>query len=259
MIVSYFVDSLKINKGDIILLTGDLTSLLLKIIQKNNNKKIIIKIINQIIDIIIKKIGKDGTLLIHAFNWDFCKGLAFDIKRSKCQTGILGKIALEREDFLRTQHPIYSFAVYGKYAYYLSNLNNKGSFSCDSPFGFLHKKNGKQIIIDMSLKDSFTFSHYVETINNVSYRFNKTFTALYTDIENKTEIRQYDMYVRNLELGVINNIEPLENIFIQNKAMCIDYFYGIKIRTVNLAMAFDIIENDIINNKAKNLYQIIKK
>ena len=68
------------------------------------------EIINQIQSVI----GKNGTLLINSFNWDFCKGIDFDPKNTPSKTGALSNIALKRKDFMRTKNPIYSFLVSGK-------------------------------------------------------------------------------------------------------------------------------------------------
>ena len=43
---------------------------------------------NQIIDTIVDKIGKTGTLLLPTYNWDFCTGLRFDYFNSKSHSKI---------------------------------------------------------------------------------------------------------------------------------------------------------------------------
>ena len=69
---------------------------------------------NHLIDVLKEETGPGGTVMIRAFTWDFCQQIPFDILHSPSQVGALGNIAMEREDFKRTQHPIYSWMVWGK-------------------------------------------------------------------------------------------------------------------------------------------------
>ena len=69
---------------------------------------------NLILDSVLSKIGDDGTLLLPTFNWDFCNGKEFNYFKTPSKSGSLTKVALSRNDFIRTKNPIYSFAVSGK-------------------------------------------------------------------------------------------------------------------------------------------------
>ena len=103
------LNKFQIKKGDKIIITSNI----IKILTKFKNKKINFDP-NILINILKKKIGKNGTLLIPTFNWDFCKGKTFEYNKTSSQSGALGNIALKRKDFLRSSSPIYSFAVTGK-------------------------------------------------------------------------------------------------------------------------------------------------
>lgn len=248
-----FIAKLNIEKGGVILITENGLSFFTKMRKIDKNFTF-----NLFLDKLIESIGKDGTLLIHTFNWDFCKGKPFDILNSKSKTSSIGNIALKRDDFSRTKHPIYSFAVTGKYKDYLVNLNNIGAFDKNSPFAFLYEKKAKMITFDVSIQDSFTFVHYVEEMEKVNYRYNKSFTAKYIDENGIETIKTYDMYVRDLEKNVVTYIETLEKLFSENSAMEIYKYENIDIRKIYLYKAYHIIENDIRNNNAKNLYKIDK-
>ena len=91
------IDKLDIKKNDVILFVSDLTRLLLDC--KNNNENFDG---NNFLDSIIEKIGKEGTLLLPTFNYDFCKGKTYDYSKSLSITGALTKVALSRKDFKRT-------------------------------------------------------------------------------------------------------------------------------------------------------------
>ena len=166
-----FSNNLKLDNGDIVYLVSDLTNLFVKF------KKMNLKFdINKLIDSILNKIDSNGTLLIPTFNWDYCKGIDFHYLHTKSMTGVLGKTALLRKDFDRTNNPIYSFAVTGKYKNYLLKFKNEDCFGNKSPFDFLYKKNAKYVSIDINFRDyGFTPIHYAEQKANASYRFIKTF------------------------------------------------------------------------------------
>ena len=90
--------------------------------------------------------------------------------------------ALSRDDFARTKHPIYSFAVWGKGKEELCAMDNKSSFGIDSPFTYMTNHEFKNLFIDKDLGHSFVYVHYVEEqVGNIPYRYLKDFTADYID------------------------------------------------------------------------------
>ena len=245
------IDGTTISNGDFVLITGNITKLLRKL--KKDDKKFNLNIF---IDKDLEKLGVNGTLAIQTFNWDFCDGKGYDINNSNSQTGSLGSAALKRDDFIRTKHPIYSFAVTGKYKNELELLNNKSAFGFGSPFDFMYKHKAKMIIFDLPLQNSFTFVHYVEEVNKVNYRYNKSFRSQYIDRNGFSSIMEYDMYVREIENNVLTSIEPLENIFIDGKAMKGNEVDNIKIKIIDFHISYRLIERDIKYNNAKSLYKI---
>ena len=64
---------LGIEKGDIVLLTSDITDLFM---QCQNNGEVFD--INILLDQFQEAIGNEGTLLIPTYNWGFCQGKPFD-------------------------------------------------------------------------------------------------------------------------------------------------------------------------------------
>ncbi|HEB9337379.1 TPA: AAC(3) family N-acetyltransferase [Campylobacter coli] len=237
-----FINCMDLKKEDFLLFTGNLMQLL-QGIDGDNRKKL-----DFLLDCIKNNVD---TLAIHTFNWDFCRGMAYDILKSKSQTGALGNIALKRSDFRRTKHPIYSFAVVGKFQNELVALENKGAFDSNSPFNFMHKNNAKMIIVNLPLQDSFTFVHYVEECLKVDYRFNKSFEALYTDEKGFVKLKTYDMFVR--KDGILTNVNGLENLFIKEGAMELKKFENLYIKKIDLSKAYEIIAKDIQSNQARNL------
>ena len=97
---------LGLGKGERIYVTSDVKSLLYGLMHNDDETDL-----NILIDGIIDIIGEEGSLVFPTFNWSFCSGEPFDYHKTAAKTGSLGKIALARDDFKRTKHSIYSFAV----------------------------------------------------------------------------------------------------------------------------------------------------
>ena len=153
--------------GDSVLLSSDIMQLTFTTIRNGERFDR-----DKFLEAILDTIGPEGTLLIPTFNWDFCHGETFDYKTTPCKTGTLGTIALKNPAFRRTQHPLYSFAVAGRDQQLLCAMQNTSSFGADSPFGYLERCHGKNVLIDLHYTDCFTFVHYMEEQCGVNtYRF----------------------------------------------------------------------------------------
>ncbi|MGG3888383.1 AAC(3) family N-acetyltransferase [Metabacillus fastidiosus] len=251
--VSYhnIVDHLNIKEGDIVLIGSDITLLAFQSLK--NKEKLDL---NLFIDSFIEKIGPTGTLLFPTYNWGFCSGDVFDYKKTPSKTGTLTNTALKRSDFIRTKHPIYSFAVWGKDSKELFEMNNESSFGSDSPFSYLHKNKAKMIIIGLDYQRTFTFAHYVEEYEKVSYRYLKNFTSDYIDHNGIKSKKTYSMYVRDLEKGVVTNLNPIGKELEGNGASHLKIINEINFYTIDLFQAFDVIQEDIKSNNGKKLFII---
>ena len=243
--IEKLVNEIDINNNTV-LLAGDFTKFLLL-------NKMDMQSIHKFLELMQKRVK---NILIPTYNWDFCKGKTFDIKNTPSQTGILGKIVLTRNDFKRTKHPIYSFAVWGEDVDYLVNLNNVESFDENSVFAYLHRKKAQMIIFDKTLQHSFTFVHYVEYMNKemIDYRYVKFFEADYIDEHGNKSLRKYSMFVRDLDKNVQTFLDDLEELFVKENIMEVKKVDGIVIRSVNLSKAYDFIKEDI-KNGAKHIHK----
>jgi aminoglycoside 3-N-acetyltransferase len=239
---------LDIKKGDIVLVSSDITRLLKEIYDNEHFVEP-----NFLIDALQNTIGDCGTLLFPTYNWDFCKGIPFHYHKSSSQTGALSKCALKRDDFKRTKHPIYSFAVWGKYQDLLYSFENTDSFGSDSPFDFMYKYHGKNLMMDVDYQNSFTFLHYVEESIRITYRYIKNFTSVYSDEFSEKKEKIYSMYVRDLDLEVKNNINPIGEEFERQGIAQKKIINNIPFVLVDFYSTFDVIKDDIVNNRSKKI------
>ena len=98
-----------IKPGDTILLHSNIRRLLLEFKDKKINLDA-----NLVLQSFLKTIGNEGTLILPLFNFDFCKGILFDINSTKSRMGALTELSRAKKDCVRTGHPVYSFGVFGK-------------------------------------------------------------------------------------------------------------------------------------------------
>lgn len=246
--------SLGIDRGDVLFVSSDITRLFWMFQQEKNVELSV----DEFIDGLQALVGESGTLIFPTYNWSFCKGETWDYHKTKCLTGSLGIKALKRSDFRRTQHPIYSFAVWGKDQDLLCSMNNVSSFGIDSPFAYFDKVHAKNLVIDVVLTHCFTFVHYVEQLSGiVTYRYEKNFTADYTDADGNTCARTYSMFVRDLDLDVDNDLDPIDKLFLEEGIAKRVFISDIPITLLDLHASVAPMLEDIRNNRSRKLCKYI--
>ncbi len=230
---------------------------------------------DDIINLLQEIVTPQGNLIFPTYNWDFCKGVTFDYHKTLSKTGALTQRALERGDFIRTKHPIYSFAVWGKDAKYLASLEYTDSFGEDSIFGWFEKTQTKNLLIGLEAGLSETFIHFCEERVGVPYRFIKKFTADYIDKNGKKDTRTYTMNVRPLDKLADNQSAPMKELYLKSGAEKRTMFYNTLLRLLDMKKAYVCAEEAIIYgdsirtmeywnnidivNAGKNMYALIEK
>lgn len=247
--------SVGIKKGDTILLHSDIKRLLVEFKKKN----VEISPIN-ILESFLDSIGSNGTLLLPLFNFDFTKGKTFNFNKTPSKMGLLSEEGRLYRNSVRTGHPIYSFAAIGHHSYLFEGLDNKSAYSNDSPFGLLRKLNGKIAILDLEDQNSMTFYHHIEEVHNVKYRYFKNFTGQYVDKNGETKSKTYKIFVRDIENGIVTNVNPAGELMWNNSL-----YKGDRprektgLRLVKSSEMFDFISEVIKSNKTLNVLYSIKK
>lgn len=154
-------------------------------------------------------LGPTGTLIMPTFNFDFNKGQPWDVRSTPSKMGVLTELVRVDPRAKRVFHPFYSFAILGKHADMLGNLRYKSSYERNSVFGKLRDLDGKIMVIGLSYTNSMTFFHHIEQMEGVDYRFLKQFTGEVTDWDGKTYTDTFEMLVRDIDQGVITEVDPM--------------------------------------------------
>jgi aminoglycoside 3-N-acetyltransferase len=154
--------------------------------------------VDTVIEVMEELIGKDGTVLFPAFNFQsWTETHYFDVMETPSKMGMITEQARLRPNARRTPHPIYSFSALGKRADEFSKTEDKEAYGPNSAFALFHKLNATIISIGLDFNNSFSMHHYIEYNVGCDYRRIKEFGGLYMGYDRKPQIKTYSMYVRS--------------------------------------------------------------
>ena len=201
-----------LEKGDTVLIHSAMSNFL-----KCYREKGIELTPEDVLNSLIMATGDKGTLVFPTFNFEFTKGVTFDIRNTKSETGALTECARLHRDSVRTGHPLFSFAAMGYHVDKFRGLYNYSAFGIDSPFAKVIQLGGKIAVIDVPGEICMTFFHYVEEMENAPNRYHKIFKGKYIDYDGSETEREYNLYARNLEMKVKTDVKLMEEILWEKK------------------------------------------
>jgi aminoglycoside 3-N-acetyltransferase len=237
-----------INPGDIVLIHSSLKRTLKKY---NTTPQVVM-------ESFIEAVGPRGTVLFPLFNFDFTKGVPFDIRNTPSQMGALTEAARMHPGAVRSGHPIYSFAIIGPQAGRFS-VDNFSGYGSDSPFAILRQLDGKIAVLDLDDQNSITFYHHIEEMHEVPYRWHKKFTGLYIDAKGVTRERTYGLFVRDLDKGVLTDVNHMSEILWEKGLYRGEHpKQGIGLRTIFANPLYDVVSEVIETGRALGLLYSIK-
>ena len=151
-----------------------------------------------VIDVLLDLLGAEGTLLLPTFTLDdWAQRHYFDYHETEGKTGIIGELARKRDDFIRTTHPMYNFAVSGKHARAYWRRVEHDSFGPLSVYSMFHRNNGRILSLGVVDPDStLSQAHYNEQRAGATYRYIKQFSGIYVSAGGIPRLDTYSMFVR---------------------------------------------------------------
>lgn len=250
------IDSLNkigISRGDIIYVASDIRYFIYTVTRDLGTEKLD-EALQTITNRLQETVGEEGTILFPVFSWDFCRGKGFDYYRTQGEVGTYSNWILNnRKDFRRTQHPMYSFMVWGKMTDLFCNMKNQDAWGKTSPFYYLMENGGKQLEFNVESFKGLTFIHCIEQWVKVPYRHPKYFFGKYKDENGDVEIRSYSMYVRDLD--VYEHTKTTHKYLIDNGVAIETIWKENKLTVIDIAKCYDVVSEDIIHNNGKNNLQ----
>ena len=197
-----------------------------------------------------------GNLFIPGFVNTLEDNATIDMRTLKPETGGLSKeafIQYKKGNCVRTNDPFHSFFIFGKDGekIVLSTFDNIDTFGENSVFGYLHNNCATLLIMDLSLYFGFTFAHYVEQQMKVSYRETQPFHFNFTNMEGQTSKKIFNIYAK--KRGYIPKMNSLEGPLKDAGALEKIKFNDLDVFKIDLQKTYQVLKNDIENNKARNL------
>lgn len=169
------------------------------------------------------------NILMPTFTFSFCNREDFDVQNTKSAMGILTEYFRKMDGVRRSVDPMMSVAMIGKdYSVIDDIANNSCGENCT--FDLLHKKGGcKFLFLGNRMSDCMTYTHYVEVVEKVPYRYAKEFKGNVINngiSEEKTfflDVRYKDIetfYDRRIDDLVLQNGEG-KTILLGDTQICI--------------------------------------
>jgi aminoglycoside 3-N-acetyltransferase len=210
------LDKLSINKGDIILVRSDLFNFGVPAV-RTRQAICSQSFLGAMLDCFLDAVGTGGTLLMPTYAYSFCKGLDFDIKRTPSATGLFTEYFRNHPGVRRTLEPIFSMAVYGREASYLSDISDS-CFGEGSIYDKLYTSGAKLVGMGVAASEALTPIHHIEKKANVPYRYDKNFSGTIIDYADNRIPSEFTYFVRRLDEPSIAKISPVDEIVRANAA-----------------------------------------
>lgn len=192
------LERLGLRRGEIICVHTELFNMGLPLVDKELFLRILL-------DGFWDILGRSGTLIMPTFTYDFCNGRDFDKRHNKSTMGVLTEFFRKQEGVLRTDDPIYSFAIWGSDKEdFLKPTSTCFSENC--VYDILAKKNGKIVLLGTEVV-GYTFTHFIEERAGVSYRYYKEFSGKIINEQGKSQESSIKLFVRHLDRKSIFSLE----------------------------------------------------
>ncbi len=180
-------NKLKIKRGDVIYITGNLYYLGLYENQK--------KILPDFAKTLRKFVGINGTIAFPTHTWSLVNtNKVFSIKNTPSEMGVLTEYLRKQKGVYRQFHPFSSTSAIGRYAKYITSSTSRHVYGPNSPFDKLIKLNAKFISIGLEPNLTCSQVHQAEIMSNVPYRFTKEFNV-FIKRQKKTKLEKFYLFV----------------------------------------------------------------
>lgn len=200
------LERLQINQGDILCVHSQIFGFGKPLVTKEEFMEIIIGVLKE-------KIGENGTLIMPAFSYSFCRNETFDIRNTPSTVGVLTEFFRTSNDVIRSSHPIFSFTVWGNKKEEYIDIG-PDAFSLDSIYGKMLRDNGK--ILMFGANKGYTFYYLAEEHVNVKHRYFKNFKGEIIDFNGDKNLVQVPYFVRDLSFKSDLDEKKLSSFLLEN-------------------------------------------
>lgn len=158
-----------------------------------------------------------GTIVFPTFTFSFCNNEIFDPDNTPTPMGALNEYARKSGLGKRSEDPLLSVYVIGEDPGLTRNLSNF-SIGLGSSYDKLHTcgKEVKFLFFGTDMRDCFTYTHYVEAICEVPYRYNRKFTGT---IQKQGEEKETSVWLYSTYSNCVLNPVPIVHDEMEKRKM----------------------------------------
>jgi aminoglycoside 3-N-acetyltransferase len=187
------------------------------------------------------------TICMPTFTFSFCNGVPFNVQTSASRMGALNEFVRKLPGAHRSTDPLMSNVLIGRDTDLVSKLG-KDSIGRGSTFDKLHQKGRgvRFLFIGTTVRECFTYTHYVEECLQVPYRYNREFTGQITDGD-RAWTDTYRLFVRYQ--GVVpDSTGYLQNELIRSGALRVQPCGDSEVSCVDEPESYALIEKHLAEN-----------
>lgn len=166
-----------------------------------------------VIDALLEAVGESGTVLVPTLTFSVLKSYPheFSVRRTPSSTGRITETFRQRDEALRSRHPVSSAAAIGSQAAFLTAAHLDTPCGPDSPYFRLYELGGKVVFFGASIGSNSVF-HSAEEITGPSYLgFASINGAIVEGMDGRRQTitaRRYDCFDRGIR-RYLGNMEPI--------------------------------------------------
>lgn len=177
-------------------------------------------------------IEDEGTLIFGTYTTNCGRfGDPFIYEKSPCMNGALNQYILERNDSLRSLHPINSFTAIGKLKKELCAKNGISNYGIDSPVERMLKYDTKLIFVGDDYSNSVLI-HYVEQNSGLPYCYNKLLN-IPVYLNDKKIDKKFTANVRYLDLKLESGLHKIREVLNSRNLVSTEKIGGGFIHSIN--------------------------
>lgn len=129
-----------------------------------------------VVEVLRKKLGSKGTILVPTYTYAYTKGIPYIHEASPSETGPFTEY-LRRHADSRSLHPVHSVAGIGLHAKTILDNTGRAAFGARSPYMRFKDHGVKFLCLGATMGESLTYTHHLEHLYGVNYRYNKIFNT----------------------------------------------------------------------------------
>lgn len=156
------------------------------------------------------------NLLVPTFTFSFCNHEDFDVQNSRSAMGVLTEYVRKLPEARRSIDPLMSVAMVGSDFSVIENIGNI-SVGEGCTYDLLHQKgNCKFLFLGNMMSSCMTYTHYMEVVKKVPYRYRKSFKGNVIDGD-KVKEKEYFLDVRYGNVFPFND-NRIDELVLNNQA-----------------------------------------